>query len=248
MQNLNEFNNNDLELGYWSKLNTKTQTQYAPIIDKKTKKYINILTPELKKQNKNITGTKRFMYMSLIKDNNYLELINNFIDPLENVVQRIISKNLNYNNIKNGYIELKFYNIDLSIIDSHNNITERQIISTSIDNNAKDINQYFNFKSKFKLNITPYICKHILYNKSYTYSIQFVCNKMLIIDGNNTQNIITQPKIFQDFKKKNMGENTNENTNAEIFDITKTIPSRTLEIHKYKITNNYNHNDTIITI
>jgi hypothetical protein len=244
MPTLDEFNNNtDISIGNWSKLDVRTQCQYAPIIDNKTKKYIDILTPELKKTNGYISGNKRFMYIRFINDNNYLEIKNKFFDPLANTLKIKLNNNGVTNNNIHGTWEIKFYNMDLSIIDSYNNITERQIISTSVDNNAKDINQYLSFNSQIKLNITPFVCKKMINPNNPTFNIKLICNKMLIINGiNPKENIVTQPKVFQDFKKRNTEENTNTN------DKNKEINPKLLELHKYKITNNYNYNDTIISI
>ena len=91
------------------------------------------------------------------------------------------------------------------------------------------------------MDITPHVWKYTENSDKIEYGITLICNKMLIIDGiNKKENIVSK---LQSTKTQINADNNIDNKNNK-FD----IPLKSLEVHKYKLSNNYNHNDMIINI
>lgn len=243
MLNCEEFeNNNDISIGKFSDIKYKDM-YFAPILNKNTKQKLTLLTPELKQKNNiAITGEKRNIYLNIANDENLNSFLNKFISPLKNKISTLLNgKPIQMANYKYNF-NIKFNEINLSIIDYYNNVTERKIISTSIDNNAKDINQYICFGSKIKFILSPSIWKRTDINNITTYGIILNCSDILIINGlNKKDNIVTKTKVY--VNKKNNIDSVNNN----IIDMNNLVSNK-LDIQKHKARTQYDHNQTIINI
>lgn len=267
MQICQEFENNyDILIGKFG--DTKYGNfQYAPIYDKNTKKQLSILTPELKqKHNTQISGFNRKIYFNMVYDDNLKLFIDKFTNPLTNSVSKSLGNAfITTINFANSFT-LKFNEINLSILDYFNNITERKLSSTSINNNASDINHYINFSSKFKFIITPSVWKinnEAIQNNEWEinneetqnnkYGIIYTCTDILIINGvSKKESIITSPKVFEtkhNNNNKNKNNENNENNELNNKNEIKIQPSsEKLFIQKHKINNTFNAQEMVINL
>jgi hypothetical protein len=188
------------------------ETQYAQVINSKTNKQLTFLTPELKlKYNWKFTTEtsrtrKRDLYIYLTTNENSIELQNTLKELETKITNEMKKDNIHLSGryTNKNQLHFKFYNINLSVMNGGNNVLERNIISTSIDNNLSDINQYLTYNSRVKIAFNVSIQKtKSRWKENFNYEIRLACNKILVLDGKIPENsIVTKPNVFDPNLKK----------------------------------------------